>query len=92
MEKIFLDRQQNGATFDRKILKYWKKQYGKNGMQTQQEIDGMKHSKVVTYNDNTIEALMKISQNQQTTQEAADSWDDDDEIDDCGAYTEQVYI
>ena len=91
MEKIFLDRQQNGATFDRKILKHWKKHFGKKGMQTQQEIDVMRRSKVVTYNDSTIEALMKISQNQQTTPKAADSWDDDDEIDDC-AYTEQIYI
>ena len=65
MEKIFIDRQQNGATFDKKILKHWKKHYGKDGMKTQQEIDVMKRSKVVTYNYGNIEAIMKNSQNQQ---------------------------
>ena len=91
MEKIFIDLQQNGATFDKKNLKHWKKHYGKDGMRTQQEIDGMKLSKVVTYNDGTIQAVMKNSQHHQNPTEAADPWDDNDEIDDC-IYTDAIYI
>ena len=91
MEKIFLDREVNGVTFDRKLLKYWKEKYGKKAMQTQQGVDVAKHSSIVTYNDGTIREIMKNSNYPPLPTEKADTWDDNDEIGAC-VYSANPYI
>ena len=55
------------------------------------EMNVAKNRDIVTYNDGTILALIKSSQNSNHQIEKAEVWDDNDEIDDC-VYSEPTYI
>ena len=79
MEKIFLDRELNGAIFDKKFLKYCNEKIGNNDMVKPDDDIVANNSNLHTYNDATIRELMKKHQNYHDESIEAEPWPDNDD-------------
>ena len=77
------ERDANGRDFDKKLLKFVTKTYGKQRSADELQSQAIqKHQAVRTYNDTTIQQILSQQTELQRPRKLPNAWGDDDDVGD----------